>query len=419
MVILAEPADWVDRPQSANGETSARADRAPVDRVAGTADPAAHRAREMRQHNFRVAAWIVVAIGCLTAALICVPVGWSAKEVLVDDDPVVIADRGLDKRFDAATAHREIESALAANDADLANSFLELAKDRHVEVAPDQAQRVETAVTDANSATGKAESFAMGFVTGEPNDLPGLAGTAFGDLFVFGDIRDAAREGSRLATGQEADKLILGLACVGLAITAGTYATVGAAAPARIGLTVLKAARKTGRIGVRLAGWIRRSLSEIVDVAAMRRAFTNVSITEPAIAVRAAREAVKTEKAGGLVDLVSNVGRVQSKAGTQAALEGLKIAEGPRDVARVATLAAAKGGKTRAIVKLLGRGAIILTAGTFGLASWIFGALLTLFGLVSSMKGAAERATIRHLQRRKARRLAEKERHFAMMAQRV
>ena len=48
-----------------------------------------------------------------------------------------------------------------------------------------------------------------------PEDLSGLAGTAFGDLFVFGDIRDAVREGTRLATGQQADELILGLACVG------------------------------------------------------------------------------------------------------------------------------------------------------------------------------------------------------------
>ena len=89
--------------------------------------------------------------------------------------------------------------------------------------------------------------------------MSGLAGTAVGDLFVFGDIRDALREGARLATGREADELILGLACVGLAVTAGTYATVGAAAPVRAGITVVKAARKTGRIGGALAAWITRS----------------------------------------------------------------------------------------------------------------------------------------------------------------
>ena len=67
----------------------------------------------------------------------------------------------------------------------------------------------------------------------EPDDVVGLAGTVLGDLFVFGDIRDALREGGRYVSGQQADELLLGLACVGIAITAGTYASLGAAAPAR------------------------------------------------------------------------------------------------------------------------------------------------------------------------------------------
>ena len=56
-------------------------------------------------------------------------------------------------------------------------------------------------------------TFGRGLLTGEPDDLVGLAGTALGDLFVFGDIRDAVREGSRLAKGEHADELVLGLAC--------------------------------------------------------------------------------------------------------------------------------------------------------------------------------------------------------------
>ena len=75
-----------------------------------------------------------------------------------------------------------------------------------------------------------------------------------------------------------------------------------------------------------------------------------------------ARDAVKVEKAGGLAELVGDVGRIESKAGTQAALHSLQIAQEPRDVSLLARLSAAKGGKTRAIIKLLGRGALMLTA---------------------------------------------------------
>ena len=129
--------------------------------------------------------------------------------------------------------------------------------------------------------------------------------------------------------GEPADELVLGLAGVGIALTAGTYATLGAGAPARVGLSVLKAARKTGRMTAQMSQYIGRSLREIVDWTALRRAVGDASVTEPATAVRAVREAVKVEKSRDLVRMVGDVGRVQSKAGTQAALDGLRLAQGP------------------------------------------------------------------------------------------
>ena len=244
-------------------------------------------------------------------------------------------------------------------------------------VDPALTAKVDTAVTEcANQPSHAMQSFAMGFVTGEPNDGASLAGTATGDLFVFGDIRDAVREGGRMALGQPADELVLGLAGVGLAITAATYATLGEAAPARVGISLAKAARKTGVLGADLTAYIGRVLRQVVDWNKLKGAVAGASIAEPALAIRAAREAVKVERAGGLVHLVRDVGRVQSKAGTQAALDGLKIAETPREMSQLARLAEAKGGKTRAILKT-GRAAarIALTLAAFDLGLWIFGAL--------------------------------------------
>ena len=176
----------------------------------------------------------------------------------------------------------------------------------------------------------------------------------------------------------------------------------------------MKAARKTGRIGPRLARWIGRSLREAIDWSALKRVGT--SFAEPVVAVRAAREAVKVEKAGGLIHLVNDVGRVQAKAGTRAALDGLKLARSPAEIGRVAKLAEKKGSKTRAILKLLGSGALFLSITTFNLAAWVLGAIFTVFGLISSLKSAVERATQRHLVRQKLHRL---ERQAAMAGSRA
>jgi hypothetical protein len=358
-----------------------------------------------------------LAVALALAGLTFGPRGFEAHTfLLLQDDPAEIADRRLDRSFTEAVAAREIRAALAADDPELAESFVELARDRNVPVAPALVAQVEAANTASANATRAAGSFARGLVVGEPDDVAALVGTTISDLFVIGDIRDAVREGTRLATGEPADELVLGLAGVGLAVTAGTYASAGAGAPGRIGLTVIKAARKTGRMSAGMAQWIGRSLREVVDLPALKRAVGNFSLLQPAVAVQAAREAVKIEKGEGLVRLVADVGRVQSKVGTKAALDGLKLAEGPADVAKVAKLAEKKGGKTRAILKTLGRGAIALSATAFNLFSWTLSAVLMLIGFASSVKRTTERATERAIASRKARLELRRQRYVAMTA---
>jgi hypothetical protein len=153
-----------------------------------------------------------------------------------------------------------------------------------------------------------------------------------------------------------------------------------------------------------------------VDWTALRRAVADASVTQPATAVRAVRQAVKVEKSRDLVRMVGDIGRVQSKAGTQAALDGLRLAQGPRDVARIARLADVKGNRTRAILKMFGRGGLFLAASAFNLAWWIFWALLTLVGFVTALKRTCERATERYCERRRARRLRAIDRYMAMTA---
>ena len=326
-----------------------------------------------------------------------------ATDALVSlDDPVRIADRALDGKFDAAVAQREIEAALDARDVELAQSLVGLAADRHVEIEPTLKQRVNAATAEAATVRHKAESFARGLIIGEPDGMAAFAGTLLGDLFVFGDIRDVVREATRLMSGQAADELVLGLASIGIVITAGTYMTAGAAAPARVGLTLAKAARKTESLGSELAGSLGRLVRE-----------AGLSATEPVLAVRAARDAVKVERAGGLLHFAQDVGRIEKAAGGRAALDGLKVAKEPRDVARVAKLAEKEGSRTRAILKIAGRSAITLAALAFDASVWLFGALFALFGFASALKNATERATLRFLRRRRDRRSAKNAEPFA------
>jgi hypothetical protein len=323
------------------------------------------------------------------------------------DDPAVLSDLQLNSalRNDQAVIAEHIEAALAANDADLASSFVELAGEKNISLSEELSGRVADAVAEENSSSHFAKRFATGLVTGNADDVASLSGTVAGDLLVFGDIRDVVREGKHLAMGEDTDRLVLGLAAAGLAVTAATYVSVGGVAPVRAGLTLVKDARKVGRLGEGLTQWAGRSARGMVDAPMLQNAVASGSVMRPGQTISAIQAAFHAEKAGALVRLAKDVGRVSEKAGARGALDTLRIAEGPKDVARAARLAESKGGQTRAILKVLGRGALLLAAGAFNLTLWVFGALLALFGFLSSIKATTERLTMSWLTAKKARRL--------------
>ena len=226
---------------------------------------------------------------------------------------------------------------------------------------------------------------------------------------VLAALAAVMRPGDTLLLGtdlvKDTDRLVLGLAAAGLAVTAATYVSAGGAVPLRAGLTLVKDARKVGRLGEGLTEWAGRSAREVIDVPVLQQAVASGSVLRPGQTVGAIQAAFHAEKAGALVRLAKDVGRVGEKAGIRAAQDTLRIAEDPKDVARAARLAESSGGRTRAILKILGRGALLLAAGAFDLSLWLFGAVLALFGLLSSIKATAERLTQSSLMRKKARRL--------------
>ena len=362
----------------------------------------------MKQRRIR---WALVAIAASSAALAVVwPHAREAGAMLAaQDDPAQLSDiqvnSALRNRGDIVVG--QIEAALDAHDSGLAESFADLAMAKNVALPEDLLNRVNQAAAEDSSALHFVRRFARGLVTGNADDAGSLSGTVAGDFFVFGDIRDVVREGKHLVMGQDTDRLVLGLATAGLAVTAATYVTVGGAAPVRAGLTLVKDARKVGRLGEGLTEWAGRSARNIVDAPMLEEAVASSATTSPAKTVSAIRAAFNAEKAGALVRMAKDVGRISEKAGARGALDTLKIAEGPEDVARAARLAEKSGGKTRALIKLLGRGALLLTTGAFDLLLWVFGALFTLFSLLVSIKSTAERLTqswIDHGKRRRLRR---------------
>src|SRR6202035_2339987 len=164
----------------------------------------------------------VTALCTVTCALLWPHARDAGRILAAQDDPAELADVRINSalRNDPQLIAGNIEGALEANDADLAGSFVELARARNIPIGENLSQRVSDALAEQNSTSHFAKNFVTGLVTGNADDAASLSGTVTGDLFVFGDIRDVVREGKHLAMGEDTDRLVLGLATAGLAVTA-------------------------------------------------------------------------------------------------------------------------------------------------------------------------------------------------------
>lgn len=130
-----------------------------------------------------------------------------------------------------------------------------------------------------------------------------LVGAVAADLFVVGDIRDLVIQGYLYARDGEADPIIVGLSAVGIATTVLPEIDW---AP-----SILKAARRAGAIGDRLADWL---------VAAFRRG--------------------RTVELDGLLTDTATIARQTSPAG---AVRVLKYVDDPADAARLARFLTREG----------------------------------------------------------------------------
>src|SRR5579864_2341061 len=236
----------------------------------------------------------------------------AASQLTAQNDPVELSNIQVNSalRKSQDIMADQIKAALAAHDVGLAQSFIDLSDAKNVSLADDLRQQVGNAAIEENSAPHLAKRFVIGLVTGNADDAASLGGTVAGDLFVFGDIRDVVRESKHLVMGEETDRLVLGLATAGLAVTAATYVTVGGAAPVRAGLSLVKGARKVGRLGEGLAEWAGRSAREVVQTPMLQQAVASSATTSPVRTVTAIRAAFNAEKAGALVRMAKDVGRI-------------------------------------------------------------------------------------------------------------
>ena len=108
--------------------------------------------------------------GLLICAITCLLLwphardGWAI--LAAQDDPPRLADLQINSALRNNGIDENIEAALAAGDADLAGSFVEVAREKNIPVSDELSRRVSDAAAEQNSTGHFARRFAAGLVTG-------------------------------------------------------------------------------------------------------------------------------------------------------------------------------------------------------------------------------------------------------------
>ena len=283
----------------------------------------------------------------------------------------------------------EIGAALAAGDAPLARSLVALAGDRGIALSPDQL--AEVAALPAVDLSGVLAEGWNCLVNGDFESEAGFACVIAADISGVGDVRDLLGEGGKAVAGQPVDYLTLGLAGVGLTLSASTYASLGGALPLRAGASFVKAAHRVGKLPRGLANEIGRAVARGIDREALDETLALAAALRLDDLQRPLSRMFRPASTRMMTTLAGDFGTIAGAGGVKAMKAGLRVVESSRDVSRVAKTARTYGDRFINVAKLVGRGMLGLGELLFGMLGWLLGALGWIWGMASMLLRALSR----------------------------
>ena len=278
------------------------------------------------------------------------------ERTVVVTDPVEAVDHRLSQTSET-TFLAEIDSALADGDLDLAEQITAIAKDHLGKVPQGIEEKLKAAKSWGACIKRSAGNLFEGVVSGESNSVEGMAAATITDFLVIGDIRDLAQQATAYP---DYDPVIVAAAAGGIAMEFGTMATLGAAAPAKAGVSILKAARKTGKVSARLPSDLFEKSKAMINVDAFHAikdrtraiSFTDFRKADLDDLKVLARSTISREGVDQMMHLGRRLDAIAKESGPRGALATLASAGSIDDITTLKRLSARHKGAYRGALKL-------------------------------------------------------------------
>mgnify|MGYP000005626531 CR=1 FL=1 len=345
----------------------------------------------------------------LFVVLVALPVAFALafEAGLLDDyvdENLIPAEPFIRAEIKATVPAEELD--LAVNDSldsgeyEDALMYAEIADYAGITLAPETTQRLEDAGTLLLRVPRDTGSFFEGFLTGEGSDTAGFVGAITSDLTVVGDVRDIGREGSKLVAGEEYSQLILGLSVVGVAATGATVATGGGALPVKVGVSLMKVAKRTGALTAAFARQLGDLMRKAIDFPGLRRTLSNVSLTDSTATRRAVTNYASGVNLKPLTPVLDDMAALQRNTGPAESVRLLSRVEDTNDLRRITEMSGTLGVKTRGVMALTGKTSLRAFKTFANMMRWLLEWVWAIAaGIATLLFGAGSRRIVRRVRR--------------------
>ena len=280
----------------------------------------------------------------------------------------------------------KILEALEKDDIEEADMYADIGKFMNYAIPPDTLRRLDEAHSMTATVVRNTWDFGTGFVTGQGDSTAGLAGAVTSDLTVVGDVRDIAAEGGKWLAGKDYNELIVGLSVLGIAATGLTVATGGGGIIAKAGVSILKAAKRAGKLTTEFATVLVRMTRDAVNMPALREALRTTDLTDLARTQRVLTDYARGVRGAEIFPVLSRIGRMNKAVGPAETIRLMKYVKDGESLEDVALMTERYGTKTRGIIELTGKASMRAFKTAFravefvvkyiiGFAFWIVGLL--------------------------------------------
>lgn len=142
----------------------------------------------------------------------------------------------------------------------------------YVKENPKSKKLLESIEAKRSSYSYRADKFLEGLIKGGSDEDIGKASAIASDFLVIGDVRDLAIQGQHYYNNEEVDNVMVALSSIGLLATASTVYSLGAAAPVKTSISILKYGKRADKI----PSWLNKTLLQEAKIAKETKSLNQV-----------------------------------------------------------------------------------------------------------------------------------------------